>query len=76
MELDFVALGSIYTCFDFVGEVLTEDPCDKCVCANGKVTCQPPDCPIGGLQCVDVQRDANCTYYCPNGMPKNLITNA
>ena len=67
---------SILSCVDSV--CLLAGPvgerCDKCVCSAGTVTCNPPECPIQRLQCVDPALDNNCNYMCPQGTHYTLIS--
>ncbi|KAL4222213.1 hypothetical protein ACF0H5_018251 [Mactra antiquata] len=49
------------------GPVKTKDPCDKCKCEDGTITCEPEVCPRDGLQCVDPKRNNKCRYVCPQG---------
>ena len=44
-----------------------KDGCRECVCENGKVTCNSPECPDVALTCVDPEMGEDCCPFCPNG---------
>ena len=58
-----------------LGDIVTGDPCDKCMCTQFGVMCSYQVC--GELFCVDArQEEGECCKTCPNGESTTIKFNS